>query len=59
MPTIEGAVEVSLDWGRVLALESTTLDIKTGASWASHAIAWVSITVLLAICLVRVPIKTE
>ena len=59
IPTIEGEVDVVVDWGNALEIDSTGVKISTGIPVIIHAFAWISITTLLSICLFRVPVKKD
>lgn len=59
IPYVEGAATISLDWGNLLQVSNTKLRVSIGSTWREHALAWPCVTALLAICLIRVPTKSN
>ena len=57
VPSFEGPINISLDWGRILKFHSDEIKVTTGTPIIMHVIAWVGITLLLSICLFRVPVE--
>lgn len=55
IPAVEGKATLSLDWGALLAVDGQQFSVTTGPDLAHHAFAWSSVTLLLTVCLVRVP----
>ena len=58
IPSLEGTVSLSLDWGALLKIDSQSITIKTSES-SGYKFAWISITILLAILFFRVPSRND
>lgn len=55
LPKIDGELDVFLDWGRFMKIESGRLQVSTGSPDSVYYVALVGIVLLLSICLFRVP----
>ena len=59
MPKVKGKINIDVDFGRLLKIKGAQLDVGGDFGTVSFVVAFGLLTILLAICLIRIPVENR